>query len=141
MFAVPAPASKQTYVIFQPDIAIGINKDSPHQEEARLFLEWLMSDQAVNFTAKNLAGFYPLNKNKPTTSGGSDDEKFLKLVKEYPGDIRWMFTEISNETPAAADIIRKDLYRMIAENLTPLQAAQDLQNGLGEWYEPAQSCK
>jgi hypothetical protein len=30
---------------------------------------------------------------------------------------------------------------MIADNLTPLEAAQDLQTGLGEWYEPAQSCK
>jgi raffinose/stachyose/melibiose transport system substrate-binding protein len=130
VFAVPAVASKQTYVIFQPDIAIGLNKDSPYQEEARLFLTWLMSEEAVDLTAQNLAGFYPLNKYKPSTSSGPD-----------PGDIRWMFTEISNKTPAAADIIRKDLYRMIAEDLTPLKAAQNLQDGLGEWYEPAQSCK
>ena len=141
VFAAPAPASKQTYVIFQPDIAIGINADSPHQQEARLFLEWLMTKDAVNLTSQNLAGFYPLNINKPTESRGADDEKFLKLVRDYPGDIRWMFTEISNKTPAAADIIRRDLYRMVAENLTPLEAAQDLQNGLGEWYEPAQNCK
>lgn len=141
VFAVPAMASKQTYVIFQPDIAIGINTDSPHQKEARLFLEWLMSEEAVDLTAQNLAGFYPLNAYKPATSSGPDDEKFLQLVRDYPGDIRWMFTEISNRTPAAADIIRKDLYRIIAENLSPLEAAQNLQNGLGEWYEPAQSCK
>jgi len=141
VFAVPAPSSKQTYVIFQPDIAIGINNASPYQEETRIFLEWMMSDEAVNLTAQNLAGFYPLNVNKPATGSGSDDEKFLKLVREYPADIRWMFTEISNKTPAAADIIRRDLYRMVADDLTPLQAAQDLQNGLGEWYEPAQSCK
>jgi len=141
VFAVPAPASKETYVIFQPDIAIGINKDSPHQEEARMFLEWLMTDEAVNLTAENLAGFYPLNINKPTTSSGANDEKFLQLVREYPGDIRWMFTEISNKAPAAADIIRRDLYRMITDNLTPLEAAQNLQDGLGEWYAPAQSCR
>ena len=141
VFAVPAPALKQTYVIFQPDIAIGINKDSPYQDEARLFLEWVMSDEAVNLTAQNLAGFYPLNINKPTTSNGADDEKFLQLVRDYPGDIRWMFTEISNKIPAAADIIRVDLNRMIANDLTPLEAAQNLQDGLGEWYEPAQSCQ
>jgi ABC-type glycerol-3-phosphate transport system substrate-binding protein len=128
-------------VIFQPDIAIGVNKESPNQEDARLFLEWLMSEEAVNLTAQNLAGFYSLNNNKPTASSGADDGKFLQLVRDYPGDIRWMFTEISNKTPAAADMIRKDLYRMVAEDLTPLEAAQDLQNGLGEWYEPAQNCK
>ena len=31
VFAVPAPYLRDTYVIFQPDIGIGINKDSPHQ--------------------------------------------------------------------------------------------------------------
>lgn len=106
-----------------------------------MFLEWLMTDEAVNLTAENLAGFYPLNINKPTTSSGANDEKFLQLVREYPGDIRWMFTEISNKAPAAADIIRRDLYRMITDNLTPLEAAQNLQDGLGEWYAPAQSCR
>jgi ABC-type glycerol-3-phosphate transport system substrate-binding protein len=79
--------------------------------------------------------------HKTTESSGPDDQKFLDLVNKYPGDIRWMFTEISNKTPAAADIIRKDLYRMVAFDLTPQEAAQNLQDGLGEWYEPAQSCK
>ncbi|NWG35794.1 MAG: extracellular solute-binding protein [Chloroflexi bacterium] len=141
VFAVPANAFSETYVIFQPDIAIGINRDSPHPQEARLFLEWLMSEEAVNLTSRNLAGFYPLNKNKPIESSGPDDSKFLSLIRNYPSDIRWMFTEISDKIPTAADIVRKNLHRMVTENLTPQEAAQDLQNGLGEWYEPAQNCK
>jgi raffinose/stachyose/melibiose transport system substrate-binding protein len=140
VFAVPAPSLRQTYVIFQPDIGIGVNKDSPYQEEARLFLEWVMTKDAVNLTAKNLIGFYPLNVNKPAISGGIHDQKFLELVREYPGDIRWMFTEISNKIPSAADIIRRDLYQMMVSDLAPRDAAQNLQNDLGEWYEPAQSC-
>ena len=141
VFAVPAPSLRQTYVIFQPDIGIGINKDSPYQEEARLFLEWMMTEDAVNLTARNLVGFYPLNVNKPVAGGGIHDQKFLDLVKQYPGDIRWMFTEISNEIPRASDIIRGDLYGMVAFDITPREAAQNLQSGLGEWYEPAQSCQ
>jgi len=140
VFAVPAPSLRETYVIFQPDIGIGINKNSPNQEEARLFLEWLMTKDAVDLTAKNLVGFYPLNVNKPSAGGGENDQKFLELVRQYPGDIRWMFTEISNEIPGAAEIIRRDLYRMVAFDLLPREAAQNLQDGLGEWYEPAQSC-
>jgi len=65
----------------------------------------------------------------------------MGLVRDYPGDIRWMFTEISNKIPAAADIIRRDLNLMITDDLTSFDAAQDLQDGLGEWYEPAQSCQ
>ena len=141
VFAVPAPSLRQTYVIFQPDIGIGINKDSPYQEEARLFLEWVMTKDAVNLTAKNLIGFYPLNINKPVAGGGVHDQKFLELVRQYPGDIRWMFTEISNEIPSAADIVRRDLNQMVASDLSPREAAQNLQDGLGEWYEPAQSCQ
>jgi len=60
-------------VIFQRDVGIGINRESAYPEETRLFLEWMMSKEAVD--------------------------------------------------------------------LTPQEAAQHLQSGLGEWYEPAQSCK
>jgi raffinose/stachyose/melibiose transport system substrate-binding protein len=100
-----------------------------------------MSPEAVDLTAQNLAGFYPLNRNQAAVGSGPDDQKFLDLVNNYPGDIRWMFTEISNKTPSAADIIRRDLNRMITDDLTPQEAAKNLQDGLGEWYAPAQSCK
>ena len=106
-----------------------------------MFLEWLMTKEAVDLTAQNLAGFYPLNKIKASESSGPNDEKFLALVNNYDTDIRWMYTEISSKVPSALEIIRNDLYNMAAFDLTPQEAAQDLQNGLGEWYEPAQSCR
>ena len=140
VFAAPSPRPP-TYVIFQPDVGIGVNRDSAHPEEALMFLNWLMSQEAVDLTAENLAGFYPLNKIKTSKASGADDLKFLNLVNQYPGDIRWMFTEISNKYPRADVIIRNDLYNLIAFGLTPQEAAQHLQSGLGEWYEPAQSCK
>jgi len=140
VFAVPASAARQTYVIFQPDIGIGINKESAHREEAQLFLEWLMTKQAVDLTAKNLKGFYPLSQIKADGAGSEDDQKFLDLVNQYPGDIRWMFVEVSNEVPRADKIIIKSLHDIVAHGLTPKEAAQNLQDGLGEWYQPAQSC-
>jgi len=141
VFAVPAPATRQTYVIFQPDIGIGINKNSHHQEEARQFLEWLTTKQAVDITARNLVGFYPLNSIKPSGAGSENDQKFLDLVNQYPGDIRWMFVEISNQVPRADKIIINNLHDIVANDLSPEEAASRLQNGLGEWYEPAQSCR
>jgi raffinose/stachyose/melibiose transport system substrate-binding protein len=140
VFAVPSP-TLSTYVIFQPDVGIGINRESDHPQEAQLFLKWLMSKEAVDLTAENLAGFYPLNKLPASKAANADDAKFLKLVNTYEEDIRWMYTEISSKIPGADAIIRKDLYNMVAFDLTPQEAAQHLQSGLGEWYEPAQSCK
>ena len=140
VFAPPAPAS-QTFVIFQPDAGIGINRDTAHFAEAKMFLEWLMTEKAVNMAAEKLAGFYPLNSIRPTQGSGPDDLKFLTLVNSYPTDIRWMYTEISNEVPSALEIVRQDLNHMLTVDLTPQEAAQNLQNGLGEWYEPAQNCQ
>jgi raffinose/stachyose/melibiose transport system substrate-binding protein len=141
VFAVPARFGSRTYVIFQPDIGIGINSATAYPEEAKLFLEWLMSKDAINLASQKLSGFYPLSKTEATRTSSPEDAKFLRLVNDYPADIRWMYTEISNKTPSALEIIRADLYRMMALGLTPEQAAQNLQNGLGEWYEPAQSCR
>ena len=142
VFAVPASATRQTYVIFQPDIGVGINKTSANQEEARQFLEWLTTKQAVNLIAQNLKGFYPLSTIKADGAGTAEDQKFLNLANEYPGDIRWMFVEISNQVPRADKIIIKSLNAIIAsDEFTAQDAAQNLQAGLGEWYEPAQSCK
>ncbi|MDX1377738.1 MAG: extracellular solute-binding protein, partial [Anaerolineales bacterium] len=141
VFAVPASATRQTYVIFQPDIGIGINKDSPYQEEAQQFLEWLTMKPTVDLTARNLKGFYPLNNNKPSDASGEDDQKFLDLVNQYPSDIRWMFAEISDQVPRADKIIISNLHDMVANDLSSVEAARRLQEGLGQWYEPAQICK
>ena len=141
VFAVPAPAFFNTYVIFQPDIAVGMNNATQHPAEARMFLEWLMTKQAVDLTAQNLPGFYPLNNAQTFQGNNPDDEKFLKLVNDYAPDIRWIYTEINSKYPSASAIVRRSLYRMVTSDLTPQQAADQLQAGLGEWYEPAQTCK
>lgn len=142
VFAVPAPSYRgKTYVIFQPDIGIGINRATTHPEEARMFLEWLMTGNAVQLTAENLPGFYPLNKIEASRGSNPNDTKFLNLVNTFGADIRWMYTEINNKQPGAADIVRNNLYQMMVNSLSPEDAAQKLQDGLGEWYEPAQTCR
>ncbi len=141
VFAVPAPFLSQTYVVFQPDIGIGINRATRHPEEAQLFLEWLMSPEAINLMAQKLPGFYPLRLVEITPGSDQNDTRFLNLVYDYPSDIRWMYTEISNKSPGALEIIRRALYEMMEFGLSPQEAASRLQAGLGEWYEPAQSCR
>ena len=140
VFAVPAHAGRETYVIFQPDIGIGVNKASPNAVEAQLFLEWLTTEEAVNVIAQNLKGFYPLSDIKADGAGTDNDQKFLDLVNNYDSDVRWMFVDISNQVPRADKIIIKSLNEIVKDELTPTEAAARLQSGLGEWYEPAQSC-
>jgi raffinose/stachyose/melibiose transport system substrate-binding protein len=141
VFPVPAPAGEDTHVIFQPDVGIGINRGTAHPQEARLFLEWLMSRAAINLTAENLPGFYPLSNIRVTGSSDRHDFEFQQLANRYPTDIRWAYTEISNRVPSGIDLFRENLNRLAREEINAAQAAQNLQTGLGEWYPPAQTCR
>jgi len=100
-----------------------------------------MTEDAVQLTAQNLPGFYPLNNAEASRGSNPNDTMFLYLVHFSEEDIRWMYTEINNEKPGAAAIVRKSLYAMMLNSLIPQEAAQKLQNGLAEWYEPSQTCK
>jgi len=146
VFAPPAPAGKKTYVIFQPDVGIGINSASQHKQEARAFLQWLMND-GVKATEENLPGRYLLIKSAatsiPPSTGHAGD--FAKLT-QFPSDIRWMFSDVDGQYPRSSELIRSALYQIVTPDsagnyLSAKQAAQQLQTGLGEWYKPAQTCK
>jgi raffinose/stachyose/melibiose transport system substrate-binding protein len=141
IFPVPAPEGSNTYVIFQPDVGIGINRSTAHREEAQLFLNWMMSRAAVNLTAENLPGFYPLGKIRITGSSNRYDYQFQRLANRYPTDIRWAYTEISNKSPSGIDLFRVNLNRLVKGEITAAAAARNVQAGLGEWYAPAQTCR
>jgi raffinose/stachyose/melibiose transport system substrate-binding protein len=148
VFAPPPPIGAERYVIFQPDIGIGINSASPRKQEALTFLKWLMTD-GVKETEKYLPGRYLLinsatGQTIPTTELVHAQD-FAKLTT-YPSDIRWMFSEVDGQYPRSSEVIKDALYRMVTPDssgvyLSPNEAANLLQKGLGEWYPPAQTCK
>jgi raffinose/stachyose/melibiose transport system substrate-binding protein len=145
VFASPAPAGSPTSVIFQPDIGIGVNnKIAPsHKEAALRFLGWLMTKDGLNLTNEILPGFYPLS-NIPTNLGSNiHSAEFQQLTKDYPTDLRWAYSELyaTNQVPRASDLIQKGLYGIVSGQMTAKEAADQLQSGMAEWYEPAQICK
>lgn len=146
VFAPPAPDGETTYVIFQPDVGIGINNASQHKQEALTFLKWLMTD-GVKETEKYLPGRYLLINSEATSLISSADHAgdFANLTM-FPSDIRWMFADVNSEYPRSSAIIRSVLYQMVTPDLSnntlsARDAAQRLQVGLGEWYKPAQTCR
>jgi len=144
VFASPAPAGSQTTVIFQPDIAIGINNQisQAHQKAALRFLEWLMTEKSLNLTNEILPGFYPLG-NIPTQAGANiQSAEFQRLAEDYPTDLRWAYSELyaTNQVPRASELIQKGLYGIATDQLSAQEAADQLQAGMAEWYEPAQVC-
>ena len=145
VFVPPAPKDSTSYAIFQPDVAIGINKNIPpaRQQAALRFLKWLMTQEGLKETLSKLPGFYPLISSPLKLSDNSHDAQFQELKVNHPTDLRWAYSELSvtNQLPSAASLMQKAQYNMIAYNFTPQHAADDLQAGLAQWYEPAQTCK
>jgi ABC-type glycerol-3-phosphate transport system substrate-binding protein len=142
VFPVPAPKGRETFVIFQPDIGIGVNADTPYRDEALVFINWLMDKASAPAVAANLPGFYPLGNVESGVSSNTHDVEFLRLASGYSTDVRWIFTGISDYYPRASDIVRQALYEMASKKITGgVVAANRLQNGLAEWYAPAQTCK
>lgn len=139
VFAPPAPTGMKTYVVFNPDIAIGVNRNSPNREAALLFINWLNTQAAVDTITSELPGFYPL-ANLPPTVRLAEQDDFLKLTSRYETDARWAYIGISSQTPRADEIIRFALRDLFRGEITGRQAADRLQTGLAEWYGPAQTC-
>jgi len=145
VFAAPAPAGQQTYVVFAPDIAVGVNANIPlaHQQAALRFLQWLMTPESLNMTVESLPGFYPLSKTKINQSANAHGAEFQRLALDYPTDIRWAYSEISmtNQYPRATDLFQSGLNEIVLHNLSAQKAADRLQSGMAQWYAPAQNCK
>jgi raffinose/stachyose/melibiose transport system substrate-binding protein len=141
VFPVPAPRGRQTQVIFQPDIGMGVNRSTSHPAEAQLFVKWLMDKRSTPIVTTNLPGFYPLGNVEAGTSPNTHDVEFLSMAANNATDVRWIFIGISDHYPRASDIVREALNEMAAQKLPAETAAKRLQEGLAEWYTPAQICR
>lgn len=145
VFAMPAPNGRTTTVIFQPDIAIGVNDDlSPKEKQAAsTFLKWLMTEQSLNMTLDTLPGFYPLINMELKPVANEHSAQFQSLALNNPTDLRWPYSELSleNNIPQAGLTMQAAQYAMATEGISAQEAADRVQAALAQWYEPAQTCK
>ncbi len=139
VFAVPAPAGQPKYIAFHPDVGIGLNAASPHKEEAKLFLEWLAQVETAKLFSNELPGFFPMHTGAPTLDNAHANA-FSSLNEGRGLDVRWA-SELQDGLPSGYDLIATGVGAVGLGEWTPQQAADELQAGLGQWFEPAQRCK
>lgn len=140
VFAVPPPAGQPTYVTFQLDAGVGLNAASVHKAEARLFLEWLTSQELAEALGNELPGFFPMHHQMPTLEN-EHANTFLAMTRQYDTDVRFVWEKLMDGSPSAYDLVQEGAIAVILGQQTPQQAADALQAGLSEWFEPARSCK
>jgi raffinose/stachyose/melibiose transport system substrate-binding protein len=145
IFATPAPAGRKTVVCFHPDCGIGINKASKFQKEARLFLEWLTTKQAAQILADEIPGFYPLSKTGAALKiKSAHASQFLAISNGKESDLRFDWPVLMDAPQGKTDgynLTQNAALAVAKGAMTPKQAADFVQDGLEQWYEPTQHFK
>jgi raffinose/stachyose/melibiose transport system substrate-binding protein len=139
VFAVPPPAGQKPYITFHLDAGMGLNAASQHKDEALLFLNWMATPEFGQLMANELPGFFTMHSTQPTLAD-EHARTFLKLSEGRGLDARFSLEKINDGSPAAYTLITNETIAVIDGKMTPLEAADDLQNGLVKWYQPAQQC-
>jgi raffinose/stachyose/melibiose transport system substrate-binding protein len=68
-FKPPLPAgATDCYISDHTDIGIGMNAKTANAADAKVFLDWIGSDEFANIFANSLPGFFPLSSAKVTIS-------------------------------------------------------------------------
>ena len=140
VFAPPPPAGLPSYLTFHLDAGMGMNTASRHQEEARLFLEWMTTQEFAALLGNELPGFFPMHSQLPDLQN-EHANTFLSLNKDRGTDVRFAWEQLRDGSPDAYALIMDGAVAVLNDQEEPQTAADALQNGLAEWFVPAQSCK
>ncbi len=139
VFAVPPPQGQPTVVTFQPDFAIGVNAASEHPEAAQALLQWLSQESVVQQLASAIPGFFPLRRMTDLPQDPAA-QAFLKFTQSDQTDIRWTAEALQEGLPNGLELMGDSALGVLQGKLTPKQAADQVQRGLAQWFEPAQVC-
>jgi raffinose/stachyose/melibiose transport system substrate-binding protein len=136
-FKPPLPEGADTcYISDHTDIALGMNAATPHPEAAKTFLTWMTTAEFAELYSNALPGFFSLSDN-PIQLEDPLAQEFISWRDECESTIRNSYQILSRGDPN----LENELWRVSAlvmnGDLTPEQAAQEIQAGLDKWYTPA----
>jgi raffinose/stachyose/melibiose transport system substrate-binding protein len=125
------------YISDHTDIAIGMNAATEHPEEARTFLEWVASDEFATLYSNALPGFYSLSDN-PVTLENPVAQAAVDLRQSCESTIRNSYQILSRGEPNLENELWRVTAAVVNGTTSPEEAAEEVQSGLEQWYEPAQ---
>lgn len=141
VFGIPAPEGQdQRYVTFHLDAGMGVNAASPNKDAAKTFLEWMTTAEFAKLLANQLPGFFPISNNPPAPDNAHAAE-FLALNEGAGLDIRLAWEKLLDGQPDGYILMQDSAIAVLGGDMTAQEAADALQEGLAQWYEPAQNCQ
>ncbi|MAN15868.1 MAG: sugar ABC transporter substrate-binding protein [Dinoroseobacter sp.] len=137
-FPPPVPnAGDECYISDHTDIAIGMNANTEHPEETRIFLEWVGSEEFATIYSNALPGFFSLSDFDIAQEDPLAQE-FVSWRDQCDSTIRSTYQILSRGTPNLENDTWNASAQVIRGTETPEEAAARLQEGLASWYEPQQ---
>jgi len=137
-FKPPRPEGSDTcYISDHTDIAMGMNAASPNQEAARIFLEWMTTQDFAELYANALPGFFPL-ANHSIQLEDPLAQTFLDWRNECESTIRSAYQILSRGTPNNETDLWNASAQVLNGTMTAAEAAEMVQQGLASWYGPQQ---
>lgn len=127
---------KKCAISDHPDIGFGLNAASPNKEAARVFLDWLATDQFAELYANELPGFFPL-ANVNYTLKDPVAQQFVSWRKNCDKTFRSSYQILSrNSNPNNENDLWNASAQVLSGSMTPQQAADFVQKNLSSWYAP-----
>lgn len=138
VFPPPIPTEgDQCYISDHTDIGIGMNPATNNPEAARTFLEWVSTEEFASLFSNALPGFFSLSDSNITIENELASE-FYSWRDDCESTIRVAHQIISRGEPNTWNTMWVESANVINGSVEPSDAAQTLQSGLENWYEPHQ---
>ena len=128
-------AGDTCYISDHTDIAIGMNANSPNQEAAKVFLNWVASAEFANLFSNALPGFYSL-ANVDLEIEDPLAAEFVSWRGECESTIRNSYQILSRGEPNLENELWRVSAQVINGDIDAETAAQEIQDGLEAWYTP-----
>lgn len=141
VFRPPTPEGSDTcYISDHTDIGLGMNAAIPAEkrEAAETFLTWMTTPEFATLYSNALPGFFSLSNNEITLEDPLAQE-FLSWRGECESTIRSSYQILSRGEPNNENELWAVSAQMLNGDLTPQEAADQVQAGLEQWYAPQQS--
>ena len=132
-----ANAGDECFISDHVDIAIGMNTASENQEAARTFLSWVASQEFGELYSNAVPGFFSLGDYEVSLDDPLAQE-FLDWRQECSSTIRNSYQILSRGEPNLENELWRISAQVVNGDVTPADAAAELQAGLEAWYEPQQ---
>jgi raffinose/stachyose/melibiose transport system substrate-binding protein len=139
VFAPPPPAGQPPFITFHLDAGMGLNAASPRKKAAKTFLAWMTTPEFGALLGNELPGFFPLHKNVPKLVN-AHAQAFLALNQGRGTDVRLAWEKLRDGEPDGYMLTQNAAVAVVNGTMTPGQAADSLQHGLEQWFEPARKC-